>query len=351
MKNPRPIVGILLILGLVFLAASCISVPARAAQPDGRQTYAIIAVDDHGVLTQADQEKIRRSLVQYLTDQGYVQRDQVLTDDVVHADVVFRVMIAWQDAGTRFAITEVVPSYSAAGLPSDYAAESPPPAVPWSYDNDYYDDGYLGYAYSPFTPYWAFFPFIPYYEFRHHRSPPPYVNHPPPPKGPPGKHHPPRWKGHTGYTPWRPDAGSRPLPGMRPRRPQRPPVDGRRSLPPSSSWHSRTTDSHHRSVPPNSPVSRPLQPDSDHRPPHSTGRPPSWNQGSNHRPPPPNPSASNVRNPGSTMRPAPAPSPRIYSPPVRISSPPASSPRPAPPPPVRSNVNSDTDSGMKAQQR
>ena len=131
MKNLRLIAGILSAFAFALLVSACTSVQAGATRIRELHTYAIVAVDDQGVLSQSDLAKIRIGIVQYLTDEGWVRSGQMFTEDVVHADMVFRVRIAWMDAGKSFAVTEVAPTYGGGGAPvTEYAAVATEPYVP-----------------------------------------------------------------------------------------------------------------------------------------------------------------------------------------------------------------------------
>ena len=72
MKNLRLIAGILSALTFALLISACTSAQAGYTRIRELRTYAIVAVDDQGVLSQSDLAKIRIGIVQYLTDEGYV---------------------------------------------------------------------------------------------------------------------------------------------------------------------------------------------------------------------------------------------------------------------------------------
>ena len=353
MKNLRPIAGILFALAFALLTSACTSAQAGSTRIRELHTYAIVAVDDQGVLSQADLAKIRIGIVQYLTDEGYVRSGQMFTDDVVHADMVFRVQIAWMDAGKSFAVTEVAPTYGGGGAPvTEYAAEDSGPYLPSYYDPWYYDNSYYGYGYfyGPYAP-WILAPFAPIYVWDHHRHlSPPIVHHPPASNGLPEKQRPPGWNGYTRYSPRPPqdDDALRHFPARRTYDPGR---DDRQAQPPPSTWRTRNPDADHRPPPPD--AATPRKPDTSHRPhrdavPADAQRPPP-----NDRPAPSRDVApAQVRNPDSGSRPSsdstswgsrnsgsadrsppPAreysqPSPS-YSPPPPSSPPPSSSPPPA----------------------
>lgn len=354
MKNPRPIAGILFALAFALFTSACTSVQAGSTRIRELHTYAIVAVDDQGVLSQADLAKIRIGIVQYLTDEGYVRSGQVFTDDVVHADMVFRVRIAWMDAGKSFAVTEVAPTYGGGAPVTEYAADDSGPYLPSCYDPWYYDNSYYGYGYfyGPYAP-WIFAPFAPIYVWDHHRHPsPPIVHHPPPSNGLPEKQRPPWWNGYTRYSP-RPPQDDDALRHYPVRRPYDPARDDRQAQPPPSAWRARNPDANHRPPPP----------DTDHRPhrdaaPADAQRPPtndrpaltrdaapahvrnpdsgsrsssdstSWgsrNSGSADRSPPPAREYSQPSPSYSSPSPSYSPPAPSYSPPPPPSSPPAAS--------------------------
>jgi hypothetical protein len=204
-------------IAIAVLGSACTSASPRPASVRPVRSYAIVAMDGQGVLSQTELNQVEDSLVQFLLDQGYVRGNQTLLDDPAQADALFRIKIAWNSVRTSFAIVDVAPSYNdapaTAGLPPVDATEVPPPAYteetpppdgdvpydPWPYDEE------SGYAYGP---YWAFMPFFyfgPYGGFEHHRRPwPPVVGRPPrdhrPPREhrPPSDHRPPRWT-HYGF--------------------------------------------------------------------------------------------------------------------------------------------------------
>jgi len=356
MKNLRLIAGILSALTFALLISACTSAQAGYTRIRELRTYAIVAVDDQGVLSQSDLAKIRIGIVQYLTDEGYVHGGQMFTDDVVHADMVFRVRIAWMDAGKSFAVTEVAPTYGGGGAPvTEYAAVATEPYEAWTYDPWIYDNSSYGYYYGPYAP-WIFAPFAPIYVWDHHRHPsPPVVHHPPASNALPGQHHQPWQNGYTGYSP-RPPQDDDALRHFPVRRPYDPTRDDRQAQPPPSTWRARNPDADHRRPPPDAP--NPRTPDTDHRPrrdamPADTQRPLS-----NDRPAPTRDAApAQVRNPDSVSRPSPdstswgsrnsgsadrsPPPAREYSRPSPSYSPP---PPPPAPPPSSAPAAASTDS-------
>jgi hypothetical protein len=349
MKNPRLIAGILFALVFALLTSACTSAQAGSTRIKELHTYAIVAVDEKGVLSQTELARIQIGIVQYLTDEGYVRSDQVFTDDVVHADVVFRVRIAWMDAGKSFAITDVVPSYSSGTAPTEYAAEAAEPYVPWSYDPWLYDNsdyGY-GYFYGPYAP-WIFAPFVPIYVWdQHHRPSPSVIHHPSPPDVSPGQHRPPWWNGYTGYSP-RPRRDDDALRHFPVRRPHDPTWDDRQSPLPPSTWRARNPDGDHRPPPPD--ASTPRKPDPDHQPHRDASTAGAQRPPTSDLPAPSRDAApTHVRNPDSGSRPSsdstswgsrnsgsvdrsPPPAREYSQPSPSYSPPPPSSPPPSPPP-------------------
>jgi hypothetical protein len=193
------------ILGSGCASPSLIPVPVRQLH-----TYAIVAVDDQGILSRTELNKVEDTLVQFLIDQGYVRNNQTLVDDPSQADAVFRINLSWNAARSSFAIVNVTPSSGAAAAsaipPPVYVDGVPWPADDWAYDPwiDYGDD--FGYAYGPCSPFLAVFPFFPYYGFEHYRRPlPPIVRHSQQENRPPSDRHQPAWTRDRGHvTPWIP---------------------------------------------------------------------------------------------------------------------------------------------------
>ena len=280
LSNPRPIAGILFAWALAFMTAGWASTPTRAAEDTSFQSYAIVAVDDRGVLSAAELADIQIGIVQYLVTQGYVHAGQVFTTDVVHADVVFRVGIAWQGTETRFTIVAVAPIYgdrpaTTAPAPAAPSPDANDPDDTWP-DDDIYDYPDFGYAYGPYAPFLGIAPFFPFFDYGFHRRSP-HPDHRPP------LHRPPWRNGDRRHLP-----SSRPNdhpPAPPPRLPQGRDRDDHR--PPTGTWHSRDSGPAHR-PPPTTPLSRHLDNSGvDHRPPPSrlpggdSHRPPA-----DHRPPP-----------------------------------------------------------------
>jgi hypothetical protein len=231
-QNPYPLAGIRLALAFALLTAACTSVPTGSTRIRELHTFAIVAADEQGVLPPTDLAKVRISIVQYLTSQGYVRSDQVYTDDIVHADMVFRVRIAWIAAGKSFLVTEVAPTYGGAAPARAGAAEAAEPDVPWSYDPSYDDSSYSGYCYGPYAP-WILAPFAPIYVWAHRWPPtPPIVHHPPYPNGLPEKPPSPWRKAYTRDSP-RPAPNDNAFRNLTVRRPDDLARDARQAPPPT----------------------------------------------------------------------------------------------------------------------
>ena len=216
MKKPLLLSVTLCAIALAVLASGCTSASSSPTPVRQLRTYAVVAVDDQGILSQTELNKIVDSLVQYLIDQGYVRSNQTLLDDPVRADAVFRIKIAWNEGQSSFGIVEVEPSYGggdgSASPPPAYATTTPlPPPVyaagaPWPYDDWSYDpwlnDDDFGYAYGPYCPFLTVFPLIPYFGFEHHRRLPPLIVHREhPDRRPPLDHRRPPWTRYRSYMP------------------------------------------------------------------------------------------------------------------------------------------------------
>jgi hypothetical protein len=133
MSKPRLAIGILFALYAAFQFTGCASAPAHAARTWQPQTYAIVVADDQGVLSQAVFKRVEIAIVQYLIGGGFVRSDERYVGDLMRADVVFRVKIAWQDsAAGSFSVAEIAPSYGN-GAPAAVAVVEPA-YDPWYYD-------------------------------------------------------------------------------------------------------------------------------------------------------------------------------------------------------------------------
>jgi hypothetical protein len=256
MSNSRFAAGILFALFAAFDFSGCASASARTARTWHPATYAIVVADDQGVLPQATFKKIEIAIVQYLIDGGFVRSDQRYVGDLMRADVVFRVRIAWQNAAaTSFTVAEVAPSY-ANGAPAPAAvAEVEPDYGAWYDDPWFYGDYYGGYFYGPWGPFLTVAPFLPIYAIDHHRHPFPPVAHRPPandkrhehqpfPNGDRAASPPPptnRWRDNNGKqtSPTADRTGAHPGPANNSAARQRAPD----STSPSSTWHGRTSGS------------------------------------------------------------------------------------------------------------
>jgi hypothetical protein len=178
MKNLPLLACLLGTLVITLIGPGCVSTSSEPALVREPRTYAIIAADDQGPLSQAESNSIENSLVQFLLDQGYVGSDQTLVMDTTRAATVFRIMVAWNVGRTSFAIVSVTPGLGrddAGAAPSPaYAAPGPQPYAPPSYD-DWDDSPWSqsntdGYAFNPYYPFFAVFPFVTYYGSEHHRQ-------------------------------------------------------------------------------------------------------------------------------------------------------------------------------------
>lgn len=348
MLRTRLAAGALLALAIAVWTAGCTSMPRRSARVAESRTYAIVVADAHGVLSQADLQRVEIGIVQYLLDEGYVRHDQEYIHDMMHADVVFRVQISWLDpvAGS-FVVAEVVPSYGSGPVPYEAVAGAGP-AYPEGYDEPWLGgDDFEGCYYGPWSPFLGVAPFLPIYGWDHPRHPfPPVTNQPlandqqreprpPPPDGytrqtprPWGERAPAGFPSHQPTPPWSYHHQPPPPAATTPHRPSRDSRDVASSLDRSSV---RPSPSATGTAPRPADVSSQRQrlPDSgDHS---SSGH--GLDAGSGYRPPPrPAESASAPR-----YVPPPRPSPQVSSPP-----PAPSAPAPAPAP------DRDSDSRNKA---
>lgn len=169
MKATRVITGVSLVLALALLTA-CTTIPPRTVRTVPARTYAVVVTDGQGTLSQADFQKVQIGVIQYLTDEGLVQPGDHFTSDLLHADVVFRVRIAWQGTAGGFAVTEVAPSYGGGQGAPAYATEPGVAESPW-WNDPWYDGDYYGSYDGYFDPFWGFYPFAGIYAWDHYRSP------------------------------------------------------------------------------------------------------------------------------------------------------------------------------------
>ena len=269
MRESRIVACIVCLLVTAFLATGCTTVPSNPTPDRELRTYAIIAADDQGDLSQTELNSVVDTLVQFLLDQGYVRSDQTFVDDPAQAMTIFRMKIAWNEGRTSFAVVSVAPSSGGAivyagEIPADVSPGRSPYDSPYDdWDNDpwRYDDDF-GYAYGPYCPFLTIFPFMPFYGFEHHRRPThPVARHP-------SEHHqndahrPRDWSQHRHYTgPW--EVGRQPsgplLPQQRPGSPF-----GHQNSSPVGRRNHRTSE--HQTATPTSGSSRPPPRDSDARP-------------------------------------------------------------------------------------
>lgn len=156
MKNFRLSAGLLGVLGLALLGG-CATPSSRTARAAPPATYAVIAVDSHGVLSAAEFKKVEVGVIQYLLDEGYVRAEDKYVTDVLNAEIVFRVRIAWQGTKGGFTVTQVEPTFS----PRPYAesgggVSTATGYVPWYapggwYDNPWWYGDYYGYNFWPYA--------------------------------------------------------------------------------------------------------------------------------------------------------------------------------------------------------
>ncbi len=315
MKTLRLLSWTLIAIALAFLCPGCASVsqgpmPVRPVQLQAR-TYAVVATDNQGILSQTELEQVEDSLVQFLLDQGYVRGNQTLVDDPARADVIFQIKIAWNAPRTSFAIVDVSPCYggggATAGPPPAYATAVPPPPDddvsfdPWSYGDEY------SYAYGPYCLFPSVYYFGPWLGFEHHRRHfPPTVYRPPRESRPHPDHRPsrwthfrtdgPSWYGGTGHRPpVAPSRNNRAQSGRDHSSPTVPPIrSGNSGLPGNSSLRPRDGGAVHPENPgastgrPPGPSPRQIQPvPSNRSAPIQVARPPTGRpSGTDRRPPP-----------------------------------------------------------------
>lgn len=325
MNLRSPNFGILLVCGLAFLTAGCVSGPTRAAQVVDFHTYGIIAADDRGILSPAELDRIQIGVVQYLVSERYVHSGQVFVPDIRQADIVFRVTIAWQGTGDSFAVVDVAPAFG--GVATAGASPGAPvySEVPYEPEwDDYYDYPDFGYAYEPYVPLIGIAPFFPFLGHPYHGR----------------SYHPgDRDRDRDHRVPWRRDdhrqgsvrrQGDRPPPFAPP--PLRPRgSDSDKHRPPPGAWHPRNSGPGPRPPADKPPARPPDRPGPGPRPPsHRPDR-------DGHRPPPPD-----HRAPPAVITPQPPSPNRIQAPAAVTSRRPPSDRRippaavaPPPPPPAR----------------
>ncbi|MDD3180323.1 MAG: hypothetical protein PHQ04_08220 [Opitutaceae bacterium] len=157
MKRSPLIPSLVIVLFIALLESGCVSHTTESAREP--LTFAIVAVDDTGVLSQAQLKTVENDLIQYLIDTGLAEKDMRFIDDPTRADTVFRVRLVGTHAwGAPPAIAYVSPSY---GSRYSYTPDSstynpiysPYPTFPlWPYN--YYYNG-LGYPYYSPLPYYS----------------------------------------------------------------------------------------------------------------------------------------------------------------------------------------------------
>ncbi len=162
MKNSRVVVGLLAGLALALLTVGCTTYSAQSTMRRARHTYAIVVADNRGQLSPAEFKKVEIGVVQFLIDEGFVGANDRYTGDLMKADVVFRVKVAWQGKAGGFAVTDVLPSYTAGPEPAEIAGTAPPYYDNWYNDPWYGWDSFGGY-YGGYDALWGLYPFLPIY--------------------------------------------------------------------------------------------------------------------------------------------------------------------------------------------
>jgi hypothetical protein len=207
MKKLLSLPSLILLLLVALFSSGCVLVSTKSAR--NVHTYAIVAVDDAGVLPRAVQETIEDDIVQYLIDKGLVRKGEIFVDDPAYADTVFRVRLAGNvSTGAAASVTYISPTYRTRA--PAYAASGPkysgfdpyPSFASWAFDN-YYNSTYMGGWYAP-----GYYIPPPPPPSSSTRPPPPAVR---PPHRPPGVNPPPGTP-----PPSRPPPGVNPPPGTPP---------------------------------------------------------------------------------------------------------------------------------------
>ena len=339
MKNFRLIACVLCALVVAFLESGCAAASSSRAPVRELRTYAIIAADSQGTLSQTELNSIVDTLVQFLLDRGYVRSDQILIDDPGRAAVVFRMKIAWNQGRTSFVVVSVISGFGGANgyaeAPPAYATSAPPPDDDWNNDPWRNDDD-SGYAYGPYSPFFIWFPFASYDGIYRHHPPRSVIRRPPDHRGH-SQHRPKDWGQYRHYVPPWQRNGESSFQLVAP--PQRQSAAGHDDSAPVSHWNNPAPN--HRARPANPPAGRPQTRDPEHRPApdHSSRRPDSNVRAS------PQPSAVPAREPAQSPR---------FSPPPKRENPPAernSTPSVSHSSPPASPSRSDTDSNSKTHDR
>jgi hypothetical protein len=173
MKGFGFLAGLLGVWGLTLLAGCATESASRSARAAPPATYAVIAFDNQGVLSPDEFKKVEVGVIQYLFDEGYVRAQDKYVSDLLNAEVVFRVRIAWQGAKGGFIVTAVKPTFS----PRPYAQSetgggTATPDVPWYapggwYDNPWSYGDYYGPDFWPYAGFAGLSAFAPIYGGRH----------------------------------------------------------------------------------------------------------------------------------------------------------------------------------------
>jgi hypothetical protein len=361
MKNLRLIACVLCTVVVVLLESGCASTSPSEAQVRESRTYAIIAADAQGALSQTELNSIVETLVQFLLDQGYVRSDQILIDDPGRAAVVFRMKIAWNEGRTSFAVVSVASGSGServyAEPPPAYATAAPPPEAPLP-DNDWNNDPWrngdgFGWGYDPYWPVFVGFPFTFYDGFHRHHRPQPPLTRRPPEQHRPTEHHERDWGQDRHYESGDPSHEGPSAQRSAPTQRSYPPRHD--SVTPSAPRNNPAPD--HRAQSSNHSPTRPQTRDQEHSqaPDHPTHRRDS-NVNASPTPVPRHESVSSRTSPSPAAVPArePAHSPRPSPPPMRENSP-STARNPTPDvvhvsPPATSS-HSDTDSKSKTKDR
>ncbi len=169
MKNFGWLAGLLGGSGLALLAGCATESMSRTARAAPPATYAVVAVDHQGVLSATEFKKVEVGIIQYLLDDGFVRAEDKYVTDVMDAEIVFRVRIAWQGTKGGYTVTAVEPTFSprpvaqsgAGGGPA--TAYAPRYAAGGWYDNPWWYDGYYGPDFWPYAGFAGLSAFGPFY--------------------------------------------------------------------------------------------------------------------------------------------------------------------------------------------
>src|SRR3990172_4333652 len=145
MKNPL-LAFVPFMMGLLLLVSGCESTQSTGARHP--RTFAIIAMDENGVLSSAELRTVQDPIIQYLIVHEMVRTGYTYIENPVDADVTFGVKLLRGTPDQGLIITKVV---------ATHLRGSPPPSNVYLggfYPTDiYYDDArYNGY-YPPTVAY------------------------------------------------------------------------------------------------------------------------------------------------------------------------------------------------------